>query len=111
MFRFLAFSLALLPLVFALACGSGLTLAPVVVDDGTKDHWDKGMQLWEDYGFRVTLGILANRFQDEPSRLPQLQEAFDAARENDDAAPARPLSPRSRSPRPNACRCEPGRRV
>jgi hypothetical protein len=45
-------------------------------DDGTEDHWTRGMQLWADYGFRVTLGILANRFLDHPERIPQLQEAF-----------------------------------
>jgi peptidoglycan/xylan/chitin deacetylase (PgdA/CDA1 family) len=50
-------------------------------DDGTADHWERGMQLWEDYGFRVTLGILATRFQSEPSRLPQLQQAYDAGHE------------------------------
>lgn len=50
-------------------------------DDGTTDHWDRGLQLWEDYGFRVTLGIIATRFQSNPSRLPQLQQAFDAGHE------------------------------
>ncbi len=50
-------------------------------DDGTPEHWSRGLALWEEFGFRVTLGILANRFQEHPERLPQLQQAFDAGHE------------------------------
>lgn len=50
-------------------------------DDGSQDHWTRGLALWEEYGFNVTLGILANRFLDNPERLPQLQQAFDAGHE------------------------------
>lgn len=50
-------------------------------DDGSADHWSRGLPLWHAYGFHVTLGILANRFLDHPERIPQLQQAFDAGHE------------------------------
>lgn len=50
-------------------------------DDGTPDHWSRGMPLWQEYGFRVTLGIMSSRFEDHPERIPQLQQAFDAGHE------------------------------
>jgi peptidoglycan/xylan/chitin deacetylase (PgdA/CDA1 family) len=69
-------------LVFVETWKSGAEAAiSLTFDDGTEDHWSRGMALWADYGFRVTLGILANRFLDHPERIPQLQEAFDAGHE------------------------------
>jgi len=50
-------------------------------DDASPVHWSRGLPLWKDYGFHVTLGILAQAFTSDPSRLPQLQEAFDAGHE------------------------------
>ena len=50
-------------------------------DDGTADHWSRGLPLWEEYGFRVTLGILKFNFNNAPERIPQLQEAFNAGHE------------------------------
>lgn len=50
-------------------------------DDGTQDQWTRGLPLWQEYGFHVTLGIVADRFLSHPERLPQLQQAFDAGHE------------------------------
>jgi PKD repeat protein len=50
-------------------------------DDGTPDHWSRGLPLWEEYGFRVTLGITAQTFNGAPERLADLQQAFDAGHE------------------------------
>ncbi len=48
-------------------------------DDGTADHWQRGMALWDDYGFKVTLGIISSLFPQE--RIPQLAEAHAAGHE------------------------------
>ena len=50
-------------------------------DDGTADHWSRGMPLWEEYGFRVTLGIVSSRFEQAPERIPQLTSAVSAGHE------------------------------
>jgi peptidoglycan/xylan/chitin deacetylase (PgdA/CDA1 family) len=50
-------------------------------DDGSPDHWSRGLPLWKEYGYHVTLGIMANKFIGHPERFAQLQEAFDAGHE------------------------------
>ena len=48
-------------------------------DDGTADHWSRGMPLWEEFGFTVTLGIISSMYPAE--RIPQLSEALAAGHE------------------------------
>jgi len=50
-------------------------------DDGTLDQWSRGLPMWEEYGFHVTLGIASSRFENDPTRVPDLQVAFDAGHE------------------------------
>lgn len=59
-------------------------------DDGTQDQWTRGLPLWQEYGFHVTLGIVADRFTKHPERLPQLQQAFDAGHELADHSATHP---------------------
>lgn len=61
--------------------GSATAALSLTFDDGTPEHWERGLPLWEEYGFRVTLGIYAEKFENAPERLPQLQQAFDAGHE------------------------------
>lgn len=61
--------------------GGAKAAVSLTFDDGSADHWSRGMALWAEYGFQVTLGILADRFQAQPERLPQLQQAVDAGHE------------------------------
>jgi peptidoglycan/xylan/chitin deacetylase (PgdA/CDA1 family) len=48
-------------------------------DDGTADHWQRGMALWDEFGFKVTLGIISSTFA--PERIPQLAQAHRAGHE------------------------------
>lgn len=61
--------------------GNAAAAVSLSFDDSTQDHWSAGLPLWDDYGFNVTLGILTQRFTDEPARWPQLQQALDAGHE------------------------------
>jgi peptidoglycan/xylan/chitin deacetylase (PgdA/CDA1 family) len=61
--------------------GEAVAAVSLTYDDGTEDHWLYGMDLWDDYGFRVTLGIIGSTFADNPERLPQLVEAHEAGHE------------------------------
>lgn len=61
--------------------GGATAALSLTFDDGTPEHWSRGMQLWQDYGFRVTLGIIAQTFESTPARLPDLQQAFNAGHE------------------------------
>ncbi|MBN2081796.1 polysaccharide deacetylase family protein [bacterium] len=61
--------------------GNATAALSLTFDDGTPEHWTRGLALWQEYGFRVTLGIIARTFQQAPERLPQLQIAFNAGHE------------------------------
>jgi len=61
--------------------GGADTAISLTFDDGTTDHWERGLPMWDDYGWDVTLGILSQRFYGNDDRIPQLQQAFDAGHE------------------------------
>jgi peptidoglycan/xylan/chitin deacetylase (PgdA/CDA1 family) len=61
--------------------GGAEAAVSLTFDDGSADHWSRGLPLWKEYGFHVTLGIMANKFIGKPERIAQLQEAFDAGHE------------------------------
>jgi peptidoglycan/xylan/chitin deacetylase (PgdA/CDA1 family) len=50
-------------------------------DDWSPDHWLRGLKLWEDYGYRVTLGITLAKKDKHPEGEGFLQQAFDAGHE------------------------------
>jgi peptidoglycan/xylan/chitin deacetylase (PgdA/CDA1 family) len=50
-------------------------------DDGTLDHFEKGMELWARHGWKVTLGIVSTTIVKRPDWRSKLQDAFDQGHE------------------------------
>lgn len=50
-------------------------------DDGSLDHWERGMPLWDKYGWKVTLGIVSTTIVKRKGWKEQLQQAFDDGHE------------------------------
>jgi peptidoglycan/xylan/chitin deacetylase (PgdA/CDA1 family) len=50
-------------------------------DDWSPDHWSRGMSLWQEFGYRVTIGFTMAKLNKHPDGIAHLQRAFDAGDE------------------------------